>query len=145
MLALSPDDQAFLQRARVARLATASADARPHVVPVCFVFDGACLYSAIDAKPKRGDPRRLRRLQNLRENPRATLLVDQYEEEWAQLRYLLITARADILTGGSDRDRALALLRDKYPQYRRMPGLDDALVIRLVPEHITAWRATPSG
>jgi PPOX class probable F420-dependent enzyme len=91
MLDISPDDRAFLQQARVGRLATASGDGDPHVIPVCFVFDGTHLYSAIDAKPKRVAPPRLRRVQNLRANPRASLLVDHYDEDWTRLRYVLVT------------------------------------------------------
>ena len=86
MLDVSPEDRAFLHQARVCRLATASPDGEPHVIPACFVFDGDCLYSAIDAKPKRVAVSRLRRLQNLRANPRASLLVDHYDEDWARLR-----------------------------------------------------------
>ena len=44
---------AFLREARVGRLATADAAGRPLVVPVCYAFDGARCYSAVDAKPKR--------------------------------------------------------------------------------------------
>jgi PPOX class probable F420-dependent enzyme len=141
MIALSSADDDFLRRARVARLATTSAAGHPHVVPVCFIFDGACLYSAIDPKPKRGDPRGLRRLRNLRENDRAALLVDHYEEDWGRLRYLLIHCRAEILEGGPDRERALGLLREKYPQYGAMPGFGDGPVIRLVPERAARWSA----
>ncbi|MBI2456145.1 MAG: pyridoxamine 5'-phosphate oxidase family protein, partial [candidate division NC10 bacterium] len=65
MLDIAAEDRAFLHRARVARLASASAEGEPHVIPVCFVFDGTCLYSAIDSKPKRVASPRLRRLQNL--------------------------------------------------------------------------------
>ncbi len=138
---LSPDDQAFLHNARVAHLATASRDGHPHVIPVCFVSDGSFLYSAIDAKPKRGDARHLRRLQNLRQNPHAALLVDHYEEDWTRLRYLLIHCTAEILETGPGRERALALLRDKYPQYRAMPGFAEAPVIRLTPLRAVAWCA----
>lgn len=145
MPTFSQDDQAFLQLARVGRLATASAAGEPHVVPVCFVFDGSCVYSAIDAKPKRVDPRRLRRLLNLRENPRACLVVDHYEEEWVRLRYILVSGKAEVLETGPDRERALVLLREKYPQYRTMPGFGQAPVIRLIPEKVSAWRATPDS
>jgi PPOX class probable F420-dependent enzyme len=127
----------------VAHLATASAIGHPHVIPVCFVCDGARLYSAIDPKPKRGDPRRLRRLQNLQENLHAAFLVDQYDEDWTRLRYLLIHCTAEILETGSDRERALALLREKYSQYRSMPGFGDGPVIRLAPQRVTRWSAAP--
>jgi PPOX class probable F420-dependent enzyme len=140
MLPLSPDDEAFLRHARVARLATASADGFPHVVPICFAFDGTHLYTAIDPKPKR-DPRRLRRLRNLTENPRAAVLVDYYAEAWSALRYLLVACRAEILEAGPEHARALELLREKYPQYRSMPGFGADPVIRLTPERATAWHA----
>ena len=139
MLSLSPEDRAFLHQARVGRLATASAEGEPHVVPVCFVFDGTYLYSAIDAKPKRVAAPNLRRLRNLRENPRARLLVDRYDEDWARLRYVLLACRAEILETGPDRDRALLLLREKYPQYRSMANFGQGPVIRLTPERVTSW------
>jgi PPOX class probable F420-dependent enzyme len=144
MVDISPEDRAFLHQARVGRLATASGDGEPHVIPVCFVFDGTCVYSAIDAKPKRVAPSRLRRLQNLRANPRASLLVDHYEEDWTRLRYVLVIGRAEILETGPDRERALALLREKYPQYRGMANFGHGPVIRLTPERLARWRDAPA-
>lgn len=140
MLDICAEDRAFLHQARVGRLATASAEGEPHVIPVCFVFDGTCLYSAIDPKPKRVAVPRLRRLQNLRANPRASLIVDHYEEDWARLRYVLVTGRAEILEAGPDRERALALLREKYPQYRAMADFGQGPVIRLTPDRVRGWR-----
>lgn len=141
MFDLSPEDRIFLEQARAARLATASANGEPHVVPVCFVFDGTCLYSAIDAKPKRVAAPKLRRLQNIRANPRASVIADHYEEDWGRLRYVLVQGRADVLESGPERDRALALLREKYPQYRTMPAFDESPVIRLIPERVASWAA----
>ncbi len=142
MLVISPEDRAFLHQARVGRLATASGDGDPHVIPVCFVFDGTCLYSAIDAKPKRVATPRLRRLRNLRANPRASLLVDRYDEDWTRLRYILVIGRAEILETGPDRERALALLQEKYPQYRAMADFGRGPVIRLTPERVASWRGS---
>jgi PPOX class probable F420-dependent enzyme len=139
MLSLSPGDRALLHQARVGRLATASAKGEPHVVPVCFVFDGTYLYSAIDRKPKRVAVPNLRRLRNLRENPRARLLLDHYDEDWTRLRYVLLACRAEILEAGPDHERALTLLREKYPQYRSMAGFGQGPVIRLIPERVTSW------
>jgi PPOX class probable F420-dependent enzyme len=143
MLSISPDDRAFLHQGRVGRLATASAAGEPHVVPVCFVFDGKHVYSAIDSKPKRVAATQLRRLQNLRENPRASLVVDFYDEDWARLRYVLVMGRGEILETGPDRDRALGLLREKYPQYHAMRDSGQGPVIRLTPERIVSWRGAP--
>ncbi len=141
MLVLSSADRAFLHQARIGHLATASADGAPHVVPVCFVFDGRCLYSAIDAKPKRVAASKLRRVQNIQANPRASFLVDRYDENWKRLRYVLVFGRGEILDAGPDRERALALLREKYPQYRVMPDFGQGPVIRLTPERVTSWSA----
>jgi len=129
----------LLSRARVARLGTADARGRPLVVPVCFVFDGARLYSAVDAKPKR--TRSLRRLRNIAENPRAALVVDEYDEDWARLRHVVVEGSADVLESGEEHERALALLAAKYVQYRTGYPLDDrAPVIRIVPERVLHWR-----
>ncbi|MBO0786795.1 MAG: pyridoxamine 5'-phosphate oxidase family protein, partial [Actinobacteria bacterium] len=66
--------------ARIARLATTGADGQPHLVPVTFALDGDLLYTAVDAKPK--TTRQLRRLRNIRGNPRVSLLADHYQEDW---------------------------------------------------------------
>ena len=144
MIDLSPEDIAFLRQARVAHLATASAAGEPHVIPVCFAFDGDHLFTAIDAKPKRAPLGHLRRVRNLRENPRISLVVDSYEEDWGRLRHVLIVGRGEILDEGDDRERGLDLLREKYPQYRAMADLGRGPVIRITPDRVVSWRASPS-
>ena len=64
----------LLYQSRVARLGTADRTGRPLVVPVCYAFDGRACVTAIDAKPKRVPGRRLRRVRNIEENPRAVHL-----------------------------------------------------------------------
>jgi PPOX class probable F420-dependent enzyme len=131
----------LLRAARVGRLATASGDGRPLVIPVCYVFDGTHLYSAVDAKPKR--TRDLRRLRNIAENPRVSLVVDEYDEEWTRLRYVIVEGRADVLTDGGEFARAIDLLVAKYPQYRTL-GLprDAGTLIRITPDRFLPWRWT---
>jgi len=130
---------AMLRHARVGRLATAGASGAPHLVPVCFVLDDAgALWTPIDAKPK--STRALRRVKNLAENPRASLLVDHYEEDWRELRWVAVHGRGELIAGAA---AALALraLREKYPQYAEVEAGPEA--IRLVPERIVAW--SPAG
>ena len=129
---------AFLDAQRVARLATAGADGAPHVVPVVFARLGDAVYIAIDEKPK--TTTRLRRLRNIEENPRAALLVDSYDEDWARLRWVMVRGAAVVLRHGPEHDDAVAALRSKYPQYRDM-ALEDRPIIRLRAERVTAWRA----
>jgi PPOX class probable F420-dependent enzyme len=129
----------FLRDGRVGRLATADAAGRPLVVPVCYVFDGRRCYSAIDAKPKR--TAKLRRLRNIAENPRVSLVVDHYDEDWTALSYVIVEGVAEILTSGAEVAHAIGLLLAKYPQYRDL-GLDRAggPVIKVVPERVLHWR-----
>jgi PPOX class probable F420-dependent enzyme len=129
----------MLREARVGRLATADAAARPLVVPACFAFDGTAVYSAVDDKPKR--TRGLRRLRNIAENPQASLVVDVWEEDWTRLAWVMVEGRAEVLTAGAEFTRALALLREKYPQYRTMDLEHDGAVLRLAAERVRAWRA----
>jgi PPOX class probable F420-dependent enzyme len=129
----------FLTAARVGRLATAGADARPLVVPVCYVFDGTRVYSAVDAKPKR--TRELRRLRNVAENPRVALVVDEYDEDWTRLRYVIVEGHADVLTGGVEFAGAIDGLVAKYPQYRTLAlSRERGAVIRIAPDRVLAWR-----
>jgi PPOX class probable F420-dependent enzyme len=131
---------AFLRDARVGRLATADAAGRPLVVPVCYVFDGSRCYSAVDAKPKR--TRNLRRLSNIAENPKVSLVVDRWDEDWSQLCWVIVEGRADVLTSGPEFSRAIDLLVAKYPQYRALP-LDRAAgaVVAITPGRVLAWRS----
>ena len=130
---------ALLRDARVGRLATADSSGQPLVVPVCYVFDGARCYSAVDAKPKR--TRELRRLKNIAANPQASLVVDVWDEDWAKLCWVIVEGNAAVLTTGAEFTRAIDQLVAKYPQYRAM-GLDrtEGAVVRLQASRVRAWR-----
>ena len=131
----------MLKNARVARLATLDAKSRPHIVPVCFAYDGKAIYSAIDQKPKRVLPEQLVRVQNIRAMSHVALLVDQYGEDWTRLWYILIRGKANLIPNSAHQERARAIrrLRAKYPQYAREMLTDDAPIIRIIPERTTIW------
>lgn len=136
---LNAEQIAFLQRQRVGRLATADQTAQPHVIPVCYAWDGGYVYIALDAKPKRVAPQQLKRVRNLLANPQVALVVDRYSEDWTQLGYLLIRGIATLLPP-TDPDHAaiVALLRQRYPQYQAMP-IDEQPIIAIQPVAATAW------
>jgi PPOX class probable F420-dependent enzyme len=121
--------------ARVARLATVGADGRPHLVPICFVLEGDVLYSAVDEKPKRSQ--RLKRLENIRNRPEVAVLVDHYEEDWTRLWWVRLDGTASVLDEGPEREHALALLREKYEQYRAQPPTGPVIAVRI--ERRRAW------
>ena len=85
----------FLEAHRVGHLSTAGADGVPHVIPVCYAADAEAVYFVADEKPKRRPARELRRLRNLRENPRAALVVDDYDDDWTRLAYVLVRGPID--------------------------------------------------
>jgi PPOX class probable F420-dependent enzyme len=121
-------------------LATCGADAAPHIVPICFVVSGDRLYSVVDEKPKRTRTA-LKRLRNLRENPRAAVLVDHYEEDWGRLAYAMLRGEATEVTDPSEYAAALASLRAKYPQYRSMDLVAGRNpMLRLAIEKVVYWR-----
>jgi len=139
-----PGAREFVDSAPVARLATSDRRGAPHVVPICFALAGDVLYSIVDEKPKR-DGRRLKRLRNLADNPRAAVVVDRYDDDWTRLVYALLRGRARIVDGGDAHARAVAALRAKYPQYLAMdlaPGAHPA--IELTIEKVVFWRFDPS-
>jgi PPOX class probable F420-dependent enzyme len=122
--------------ARVARLATAGADGRPHLVPICFAVDGDTVYSAVDdVKPKA--TRRLRRLANVAANPAVSLLVDHYSDDWSALWWVRADGLGRVLQDAPD---AIALLASRYEQYREAPPSGPVLAVDV--ERWTGWSAS---
>jgi len=134
---LSEHQARFLAGCRVGHLATADARATPHLVPVCFVVSEGALYITIDQKPK-GNVRALKRLRNILENPVAAFVADHWDEDWTRLGWIMLRGPAEILADGAEHDRAQALLRLRYPQYRGME-LADLPVIAVRIERVTSW------
>jgi PPOX class probable F420-dependent enzyme len=134
-----PDAWARLAASRVAHLATVGRDGSPHVVPCCLAVDDLVAYSAVDDKPKRTV--RLQRLADIAAHPVATLLVDEYDEDWSRLWWVRVSGPAREIAAGDEHDRAVALLRAKYPQYatHRLEG--PVLAVGL--ERWRSWAAQP--
>ena len=130
----------LIRSAPVAHLATADANSRPHIIPICFVFDGKSIYSPIDEKPKRTAPSKLKRLRNIEENPQVAVVIDRYDENWSKLAYVLVFGQARVLVSGTKHRKAVTLLRRKYPQYRTM-RIDRLPMILIRPTRVTSWGA----
>lgn len=146
----------IIYRARVARLATADSKAIPHIVPVVFAFDGEKYYIPVDEKPKIIKPDKLRRIKNIEVNPAVALLIDEYNEDWNKLLFILIQGQASILgkrrenndedaeeqqDNSADNDKLLKtahkLLFIKYPQYQHIAI--GKLCIVIYPQKTTFW------
>lgn len=126
--------------ARVARLATADAAGRPHLVPIVFAVAGDTIYSAVDAKPKRSTA--LRRLANVRVNPAVALLVDHYDDDWTTLWWVRAEGRGWVLDPqDAQARRGVELLARRYPQHRFQPPSGPVLAVEV--ERWSGWTFTP--
>ena len=131
----------LIQEHRVARLATVAQDNTPLVVPICYVFDGQRVYSPIDEKPKSVPADQLKRVRNITTNPSVAMVIDEYSENWNELRYVLLSGSAEIILPHdepAEHMRAVAQLRDKYVQYRAM-AIDKRPIIRILITRIKRW------
>jgi len=142
---LSVKETSFLLTERVARMATINAASEsPHVVPICFAFDGQNIYTTLGVESKR--------LKNIKEGSKASVLIDKYVEEdgeWKVLCGLLIYGDAKILAYPEGKDEFMygwQLLIQKYPQYKQWANPDltpkdreKRRILRIRPYKITRW------
>jgi PPOX class probable F420-dependent enzyme len=124
-----------LTSAPVLRLASTDETGRPHLVVMTFAIDGDHIFTAVDAKPKR--TRDLKRLRNIRADPRVAVLADHYEDDWTHLWWVRADATAEIIEDPAAMARPLSLLRERYRQYREAPL--EGPVIALTVERWTGW------
>lgn len=125
----------LLATERVARLGLLDEDDRPRVQPVTYAVAGDFVYTAIDDKPKRGEPARVRRL---RRNPWAALTADRYSDNWSELAWVQVLGRVEVVPVEFDAF-GFEALRAKYAQYAEHPP--GGPLLRLVPERALSWRA----
>jgi PPOX class probable F420-dependent enzyme len=92
------------------------------------------LYTAVDAKRK--STQHLRRLANIAANPKVSLLVEHYSDDWNQLWWVRADGHATLHDSGDEMAIGYSLLRSKYPQYDRV-ALDGPVVT----VSITQWRS----
>ena len=135
-----------IKEAKVARLATVDIQCTPYLVPVVYVFDNDndCYFLPIDEKTKRSRPQNLKRVTNIQENPNVALLIDEYNEDWTKLYFIMIQGKGSILGGKKLKHnqisllkKAQKLLRVKYPQYQKI-GIGE-YVIMIIPRKVIAW------
>ncbi len=126
-----------IKTAMVARLATVGPDGRPHIVPITFAPADGSLYFAVDQKPKRTT--NLQRLRNIAANPRVSVLVDHYEDDWSSLWWVRVDGTARIVEEGPEFDEAIALLTARYEQYRSSRPAGPVVEIKV--ERMTGWSA----
>ncbi len=109
-------------------------------MPVVFALTDDAVYLAVDAKPK--STVQLRRLANIAATGRVSLLVDAYDEDWAQLWWVRVDGHAEILAAQDPSGRAsIDALVAKYPQYAHNRPEGPAIIVRELTWR--SWEYTP--
>ena len=134
------NDRDSLDSARVAVLATVRPDGAAHAVPIVFATHQDMLYSAIDHKPK--STTRLARLDNIKANPRVSVLAHHYLDDWEQLWWVRVDGIATILEESEEQELALGHLIAKYPQYREQAPTGPVIAVKI--ERLSSWSASNS-
>ena len=127
---LSKRGTMLLERERVCRLATVSADGVPNVVPLCHVFAGGKIYL--------GSSDRGTKIRNIKANPRVAVVVDVYSDFWNGLMGVMVQGRAKLIERGPAFQRARRRLYDKFRHYRTDAALSpsDSVIIEITPTHV---------
>lgn len=122
----------FLKYMRVGRLATTDGE-EIHLVPICPVFDGEKFHMGTHAKT--------RKVKNLRKHNKATLLCDQYSEDWNRHVAVMMTGTIDILEKGAEFEQAKALLEEKYLQYQESFHIKEgeSVILSFKPTKAVSW------
>jgi PPOX class probable F420-dependent enzyme len=139
-LIIPQDVEEFIERARVARLATIDSEFKPHLVPVVFVFDGNHFFIPVDEKRKTAKPEKLKRIRNIHYNPNVALLIDQYDEDWTKLAFVMIQGKASVASkreGNIQVGEAYKKLMTKYIQYQKV-GIGEVCII-ITPKKVASW------
>jgi PPOX class probable F420-dependent enzyme len=130
----------FIQKQKIARMATVDKSGKPLVLPICYAYDGANLYTPIDKKPKSVLPRELKRIRNITGNPNVSVVVDVYHEDWNKIGFIIIHGTAEVIDSGKEYRESLRILSEKYIQYKKMNLSELSLpVIKIVPNRIISW------
>ena len=125
---LSSKALSFLKDRELCRFATASKDAKPHVVPVIYALDGENIIIAVDYGTKK--------LKNLRENRLVALVVDDYRPNHA----VMVEGGCEILERGKEYLRLLQILFGKFEVYRRHPwGEGESPILKIKPTKAVVW------
>ena len=123
---MSERGEKFTAGLTVARLATVSADGRPHCVPVCFALDGGRVLIMTAPKSKKA--------RNVRTTAVAAVAIDDGQS----VRGVMIEGPARIIEDGYGFEQAQdIMLAAKAVSRRREPG--EQVVIEITAERWVEW------
>lgn len=149
--------QEIINRARVARLSTIDYEKQiPHIVPVVFAFDGHHYYIPLDNKRKKETVEKLKRVKNIQRYPNVALLIDDYNDDWSKLVFVMIQGKAYLIGEGYEDQadkickydnnnynipsikKGHELLYQKYAQYQKVGIGQHCIIVK--PQKIIFWK-----
>ncbi|NIT14279.1 MAG: TIGR03668 family PPOX class F420-dependent oxidoreductase [Candidatus Dadabacteria bacterium] len=137
---LDSDVIRYISKKRLAHFATCDIKGNPTVLPICFVYYNDNVYTPLDNKPKKTSPSNLKRVKNIIENPSVSVVIDEYNDDWDRLSFVIIQGTASLIDHGAEYEDALDQLCEKYVQYTKMKLKDLGLpVIKIVSDKIITW------
>ena len=118
----------FARAHELCRIATVSRKGWPQVTPVIYALDGQNFIVAVDYGEKK--------LKNLRENDRASLVIDEFHPNKA----LAVQGRCEIIEKGREYLRLQKLLYDRFETYRRHPWKEgESPILKITPVKSASW------
>lgn len=108
------------------------------MVPVTFAVAEGFVVIGIDEKPKTTFD--LKRLRNIRSNPRVAICWDRYDEDWSRLWWVRGDGVASVVEDGWPWERAWQALNDKYEQYRHAAHRGPIIKVE-----VTRWSGWANG
>jgi nitroimidazol reductase NimA-like FMN-containing flavoprotein (pyridoxamine 5'-phosphate oxidase superfamily) len=121
-------ERGFLEANEICRLATASSKGWPLVTPVSYILMGNSFYIATDYDTTK--------YRHLKENPRASLVVDKVNPNKA----IVVQGRVTVVEGGKEFDEVYAEFYKKFSWVRDDPWKPgEAPFLRVSPITKSSW------
>jgi len=122
------NEERYLRRHEIGRLATISSDGTPHVVPVSYLFTDSVFLIAVDYNT--------RKHRNLRQIRRIALVIDTLRPN----RGILIQGNAKLIIRGAVFRRAYSRFYRAFAWVRADPWKEgEALFVRITPTTKASW------
>jgi PPOX class probable F420-dependent enzyme len=136
---ITPQAEEFLARRLLGRLATASTDGQPHVVPVWFLWEDGVIWIS--------SYRSTRKVIDLERNPKCALVVDVEEAEGG-LTAVMLEGRAELVS--SPPNAVKQRIERIYTKYLGVEGVlendpqewlnsPENVLVKLMPTRVKAW------
>lgn len=131
-LPLTPAETEFVERQRVAHLATVYRGGAPHVVPISPVLDLDRVVFASEPNQK---------IANIRGDPSVAIVFDDYTEVWSALQGVVIHGTAYVLEGGFEFRRDRELLYGKFAQYPSDAPIEEgeSVIVEVKVDRVVSW------